>query len=380
LLAEHGHQVIYWGMAHPDNPNYPYQEFFTEYVDLNAPMNLRNSLKIASNLLYSFEAKNKIERLVEIERPDIVHLNSVAHQISPSILRVFRKFNIPTVMTLHDYKMVCASYLMINRNSTCEACIHGKYYMCFVKKCVKDSRPKSFLNTIEMYLHHKILHLYDSIDIFISPSVFLKQKLYDMGFNKQIVHLPNFVDGLDSHPPKMNRTNRFLYFGRLSSEKGIETLIKAAGSMDIELHIVGSGPYELALKQVALAQGAGNVQFMGYKTGTELEREISEALAVVVPSQWYENNPRAVLEAFAMGTPVIGANIGGIPELVLSDETGLIFESGDADDLIRVMRYCINNKGTVWAMGKRAQVYVRKHFNAQQYYDELIDIYRRVTG
>ncbi|MGB3339932.1 MAG: glycosyltransferase family 4 protein [bacterium] len=381
LLKAHGHQVVYWGMAHPANPIYPYQELFTKYVDLNAPVNLSSRLKIAANLLYSFEAKNKIERLVQIEKPDIVHLNNFAHQISPSILRVFQRHNIPTVMTLHDYKMVCASYLMINRDKTCEACRHGKYYMCFLKKCVKDSILKSFLNTVEMYLHHKILHLYDSIDIFISPSVFLKQKLHDMGFNnKKIVYLPNFVNGANKHTLKKTRTNRFLYFGRLSNEKGLETLIKAAGGMDIELYIAGTGSHEPELKQVAVTEAVNNVYFMGYKSGNELAKEIREALAVVVPSQWYENNPRTVLESFTMGTPVIGANIGGIPEIVLNNETGLTFRSGDVDDLRRAMKFCINNKGKVWAMGKRAQQYVRKNFNAPQFYEGLMNIYHRVTG
>lgn len=380
LLVEHGHQVVYWGMAHPANPPYPHQGLFTKYVDLSASVNLRNRLRIASNLLYSFEAKDKIEHLMQIETPDIVHLNNFTHQISPSILQVFRKYNVPTVMTLHDYKMVCASYLMINKGRTCEACRSGRYHMCFLKKCVKESRLKSLLNTIEMFLHHRFLRIYDLVDLFISPSIFLKQKLHDMGFNNDIVYLPNFIDDNGSLPPIRTSTNNVLYFGRLSFEKGIRTLIQAVKGLDIDLSIVGTGSHEKILRHYVAAERIENVSFMGYMTGKDLSNMIRNALVVVIPSEWYENNPRTVLESFAMGTPVVGANIGGIPELVLNNETGLIFEPGDVDDLQRTMKYCINNKRKIWAMGTRAQQHVRTTFNSTKYYDKLIDIYHRVTG
>jgi glycosyltransferase involved in cell wall biosynthesis len=378
LLTARGHDVVYWGMAHAMNPDYPYQEFFIEYTDLNQPGNIKQRIAIASNILFSFDARAKISDLVSNIKPDIVHLNNFAHQISPSILQVFQRHNIPTVMTLHDYKMVCASYLMVNNGKICEACKNGKYNMCFWRKCVKGSRLKSLLNTMEMYLHHKILHLYDLIDVYIAPSIFLRQKLYDMGFSKKIVYLPNFVNGADTKPSMKTRNNRFLYFGRLAREKGLETLIRAATGMDIDLHIVGAGPYEQTLKRFVKTECINNVHFMGYKSSTGLAEEISEALAVVVPSEWYENNPRTVLESFAVGTPVLGARIGGIPELVINNETGLTFQPGDIADLRKKILYCVNNKEQVQDMGKKAQHYVRRNFNATKHYSILIDIYNSI--
>jgi len=378
LLTAKGHDVVYWGMAHAMNPDYPHQEFFVEYTDLNQPGNIKRRIAIASNILFSFDARAKINELVSNIKPDIVHLNNFAHQISPSILQVFRRHNIPTVMTLHDYKMVCASYLMVNNGKICEACKNGKYNKCFWQKCVKGSRLKSLLNTMEMYLHHKILRLYDLIDVYIAPSIFLRKKLFDMGFIKRIVYLPNFVNGTDTHLPMKTRNNRFLYFGRLAREKGLETLIRAATGMDIELHIVGAGPYEQTLKRFVKTEGINNVHFRGYKSSTELIEEISEALAVVVPSEWYENNPRAVLESFAAGTPVLGARIGGIPELVIDNETGLTFQPGDIADLKKKILYCIDNKEKVCNMGKKAQHYVRRNFNATKHYSQLIDIYNSI--
>jgi len=380
LLFAKGHQVIYWGMDHPSNSDYPHKEFFVSYVDLNKPGSIGRRIKITTNILYSFNARDKIERLVRLEKPDIVHLNNIAHQISPSILQVFRKYRIPVVMTLHDYKMVCASYLMINHGNICEACKDGNYHKCFLKKCVKNSRMKSFINMVEMYLHHRILHIYDSIDVFISPSLFLKKKLEDMGFNRKIIHLPNFIEDNGATLPHKTRVNTVLYFGRLSSEKGIKTLIKAVRGMDIELRILGTGPYENTLKRYVEAERIRNVFFLGYKTGNELTVEIRNALVVVIPSEWYENNPRTVLEAFSLGTPVIGARIGGIPELVQDYNTGLTFKPGNVDDLRRKLMYCIDNKKKVFEMGKTAQEFVCENFNQAQYYDKLMNIYRSVRG
>ncbi len=380
LLLSNGHKVIYWGMDHPSNPDYPHKELFVTHVDLNSPGSIRCRINIMANILFSFEAKDKIERLVRLNKPDIVHLNNIAHQISPSILQVFRKYRIPVVMTLHDYKMVCASYLMINHGNICEVCKNGKYHKCFLKKCVKNSRVKSFVNMVEMYLHHRILHIYDSIDVFISPSLFLKKKLEDMGFNRKIIHLPNFVEDNGATLPHKTRANTVLYFGRLSSEKGIKTLIKAVRGMDIELRILGVGPFENTLKRYVKTERICNVFFLGYKIGNELTTEIRNALVVVVPSEWYENNPRSVLEAFSLSTPVVGARIGGIPELVLDNETGLAFEPGDIDDLKEKLIYCIDNKKKVFEMGKTAQKFVRENFNQAQYYAKLMNIYRSVRG
>jgi glycosyltransferase involved in cell wall biosynthesis len=376
LLASQGNEVLFWGMAHPSNPAYPYEDMFVSYVDLNKPGGIKKKIRITLNLLYSLEAKKKIEKLMRQEKPDIVHLNNFAHQISPSILGVFKKYKVPTVMTMRDYKLVCPSYIMLSDGKPCERCKGGRFYWCFLKKCTKNSRLKSLTNTVEMYLHHRILHIYDSIDVFISPSLFLKKKSEDMGFNRKIIHLPNFVEDNGTTLPHKTKVNTVLYFGRLSSEKGIKTLIKAGGGLDIELRILGTGPYEDALKHYVKTEHIRNVFFLGYKTGNELTVEIRNALVVVVPSEWYENNPRSVLEAFSLGTPVIGARIGGIPELVKDYNTGLTFEPGNADDLKRKIFYCVHNQDKVMKMGRRARKSVEENYNADKHYQKLINIYQ----
>lgn len=376
LLSEKGHRVVFWGMEHPKNQEYPYKELFVSYVDFNKSMGLFQKVKASLNVLYSFEAKNKIKKLLKMEMPDVIHLNNFAHQISPSILDVFKKFKIPIVITLRDYKLVCPAYIMLLHGKICEKCKNRNYYWCFFHKCTKNSYLKSFLNVIEMYLHHRLLSIYDLIDIFISPSKFLKEKVKEMGFRKTIVYLPNFINKEDFVPNYNFNNKTICYFGRLSKEKGLFTLIESLKGIDVELKIIGEGPLNKDLKLRVQKEKLDNVKFLGYKSGEELKNIIRNSMAVILPSKCYEINPRTILESFALGKPVIGSRIGGIPELVKDGETGLTFETGSADDLRKKILYLINNPHKVVKMGKNARKFIEKKFNSEKHYQRLMEIYQ----
>jgi glycosyltransferase involved in cell wall biosynthesis len=395
LLRAKGHEVHFWGMNHPKNPEYPYKELFIEHLDLDNSNGLKKQFSIAAKLLYSMEAKRKIEKFIHIiGKPDVVHLHNFAHQISPSILDYFKKHNIPCVMTMHDYKNVCASYLLLSHGMVCTRCSGGNYYQCFLQGCVKNSRTKSLLNTVEMYLHHKILHGYDYIHTFISSSQFLKNTVEEMGFKKRIEHIPNFIDPSQFTSSYDFNENSICYVGRLSHEKGVVTLIRAFKGMeeekkaqsekagkefrDLKLRIIGTGPIEPELK--ALAAGSQNILFLGYKTGDDLKNEIRNSMFAVIPSEWYENNPISVLEVFALGKPVIGARIGGIPELVKDNMTGLIFESGNAKELQEKITTLVKNPDKIRQMGKNSRKYVEEEFNAEVYYQKLMKVYQSVLN
>jgi len=375
LLHKKGHQVSFWGMSHPDNPDYPHKNLFVNYVDLVNGGGLGKQLKTALNVLYSFEAKNKIRKLIEADRPDIVHLNNFAHQISPSILDVFHDFNIPTVMTMHDYKLVCPAYTMLNKDQVCEKCKGGKFHHCFINECTHDSRVKSFVNMLEMYLHHKILHIYDKIDVFISPSIFLRDKLKEMGFKHKIEYLPNFIH-LDSFQPQYKwNDNCIVYFGRLSNEKGLFTLMEAVKDINVKLKIIGDGPIRAQLENKAATGKISNVVFTGYRKGQDLKRDIQNATATITPSQWYENNPRTIIESFALGKPVIGARIGGIPELVIDGKTGYTFAPGNSRDLCNKIKSLLDSPDKIEQMGRNARVLVEKKYNTELHYKCLMKIY-----
>lgn len=376
LLETKGHKVLYWGMQHPSNSSYSTSSYFVSYVDLNESTSVCQKLKTTARILYSFGAKRKIESLIKIERPDIVHLNNFAHQISPSILEAFKKYKIPSVMTMRDYKLVCPSYSMLSGGSPCEKCKNGRYYWCFLKRCTKDSYPKSLLNVIEMYLHHKILHIYDLVNTFISPSIFLKEKLREMGFEKEIVYLPNFIDTKDYSPQYNSDDKTICYFGRLSPEKGLFTLIDATKRLDARLEIIGDGPLRNSLEKKVRNEKISNTIFLGYKSGEELKEDIKKSMAVILPSEWYENSPRTVLEAFAMGKPVIGSRIAGIPELVREGETGFTFEPGDAEDLGDKIEYLTENPDEISEMGRNARRFVEKELNPEKHYKQLMKIYQ----
>lgn len=315
---------------------------------------------------------------MKIERPDIVHLNNFAHQISPSILHVFKKYKIPVVMTMRDYKLICPTYTMVLNDKPCERCRNGRYYQCSINKCTKNSLLKSLLNTMEMYLHHNIMHIYDLIDVYISPSKFLKSKCEEMGFKGKIVYLPNFVRVEDFNPQYNWLESSIVYFGRLSEEKGLFTLIEAVKDIQgITLKIIGEGPLRERLELEVRNSGIRNIEFLGYKGGKELKEEIRKAMFVVYPSEWYENNPRSIIEGFALGKPALGARIGGIPELVKDNETGVTFESGNGEDLKAKIEYLRKNPNKIVEMGKTARVFVEQELNDEKHYEKLMEIYQK---
>jgi glycosyltransferase involved in cell wall biosynthesis len=376
LLEHKRHQVVFWGMNHSSNPSYAYEDYFVNYADFDKPNGVRDKTRLALNLLYSLEAKRKIDFIIKIEKPDIVHLHNFAHQISPSILDTVKKYKLPIVMTLHDYKMVCPSYSMLSNGKVCDVCREGKYYNCFLRRCVKKSRIKSLLNTLEMYLHHNILHIYDAVDIFISPSVFLRDRLKSMGFKGRVVYLPNFIY-LDKLAPQYNCSEpSVVYFGRLSREKGLVTLINAIKhTSGITLNIIGDGPIKDELVRKANGEGIRNIKFMGYRTGNQLTSEIRKSMAIVLPSECYENNPLSVIEGFALGKAAVAACIGGIPELVKNGVTGLTFEAGNADELKSKLNYVRINPDKMAEMGKNARRLVESELSAEIHYGRLMDIY-----
>lgn len=374
LLEKKGHKIIYFAMKHPLNISSIYDKYFVSNIDYEKGGFL-NNLKAACNLIYSIEAKRKMEILIKEEKPDIAHLHNIYHQLSPSILYALKKNKIPVVLTLHDYKSVCASYLMFHGGKICEACKNGMYYNCFLKGCVKNSRAKSLLNTIEMYFHHNILHIYDLVDIFISPSIFVKNKLKEMGFRGRVVHVPNFLNIEEYIPRFDHEENSIIYFGRLSEEKGLTVLIEAIKGLSINLKIIGEGPVREKLRNKVENENIANVKIFGYKTGDDLKNEIRKSMFVVLPSEVYENNPRTLIEGFALGKPAIGARIGGIPELIKDNETGLMFESGGAADLRSKIKYLSDNHAKIIEMGRNARKFVEQELNPGKYYEKLMEIY-----
>jgi glycosyltransferase involved in cell wall biosynthesis len=377
LLKSKGHEVVFWGMDHPENPDYPFKETFIPYIDYKSDNNILNKIKDSFNILYSIKAKKNISKLLLKFKPDIVHLNNFAHQVSPSILDVLYSHSIPMVMTMHDYKLICPVYTLLSHGKVCECCRNGKYYNCLLKKCSKESVTKSAVNTIEMYLHHTILNIYNKISVFIAPSQFMMSKVRELGFTKNVVHLYNFIDTKnETHRSSFLTEDKYIiYVGRLSEEKGLLTLLSAIKETQIKLRLIGEGPLRGELEYKMQMEKINNVELLGQMTGEGLRNQIMGCMFSVIPSECNENNPRSVIESFAYGKPVIGSRIAGIPEIVIDNETGFTYEPWNSKDLQGKILFLYNNPELAISLGKSARKLVEMEFDQEAHYNKLIQIY-----
>lgn len=376
LLREKGNVVYYWGMDDQRNGNLPYSEFFISNVDYYSKMPLKKKITLAFRVIYSFHAKKQLKKMLKKVQPDIVHLNNIAHQISPSILHTIKKFRIPVIMTLHDYKLVCPYWYLLRKANPCEKCRNRQYFWCFIYRCTMDSYVKSLINTLEMYIHHTFIRIYSLVDVFISPSRFLLKKMQEMGFSRKIHFHGNFLH-LDEYVPAFTYSEQSIcYFGRISGEKGLYDLADAVKAINIRLKIIGSGRIFDSLRKKIKKEKINNIELMGFFEKEELLKEVKKSMFVILPSRCYENNPLSILESFASGKPVIGSRIGGIPELVVDHHTGLTFESGNVDDLKDKICYLLNTPGEIIRMGKQARKFVEKLLDPEEYYYRLMNLYK----
>ncbi len=378
LLRQAGHQIMVFAMKDSQNLPSPYSAYFVEKQDFSAPKLAPTAIKQGLRLIYSLEAKKKISQLLSQEKPDIVHIHNIYHHITPSILPVFKKHKIPTVQTLHDFHLISPNYNLYFKGKIHENCSKGSYWKAVAHKCVKNSRLASLLAALRMY-YEKISQIYvKNIDYFISPSEFLRQKYIENGFSpKQVTVVRPFLDN-KNYEPKFSPGKYILYFGRLHEQKGILTLLKAAEQLPkIPFKIVGEGEESGRLRRFIKEHQLKNVSLLGAKYNNELKEIIQNAACVVVPSLSYENAPFAVLEAFALGKPVIASNIGGLPELVLDGKTGFLFKAGNADDLKEKILKLYPYPCLMRTMGLQARLMVERSFSPEEHYKNLIAVYQK---
>lgn len=377
-LAEQGEEVAYFSMAHPANEESPWSRYFVSRLSFNEG-SFFDKLRAPGRVLYSLEAKRKFRRLLADFRPQIVHIHNIYHQLSPSILGTAKKAGLPVVMHVHDYKLICPNYKLFVNGRPCEACRGGRYQECCRRRCLNGSWSRSLLATIEMYLHHRFLKIYEkNIDLLIAPSAFMKEKLVEFGWpsEKIFVVLNPHDSSLPALPKPADIPGYLLYFGRLSAEKGGPLLIKAAAAAGESLKIAGRGPEEANWRALAEKAG-GDVEFLGSLSGTDLAAALSGAKVVIIPSIWYENMPLSALEALAAGKPVIASRIGGLPEIVIDGENGLLFTAGSIEDLERQIKKF--NSLNQEALSKAALASSQR-FSPEKNLAAVIQIYRRLLS
>jgi len=380
-LFEHaGWQVVPFAMRHPQNLPTPWADYFPDEIEFGRSYGLGTKLLHAQRVVFSLQSRRKMHDLLERVRPRIAHAHNIYHHLSPSILPTLRKAGIPVVMTVHDLKLACPAYTMMAANKPCERCRGGRIHNVAVHRCIKGSLGLSSLIMVETFVH-RLLRLYDAnVSRFVVPSRFVLDKLVAWGWAPdRFAHIPNFVD-VERFAADRPIGDRFVYCGRLQNLKGVETLVRAAAVAKRPLTIVGSGPEERRLRTLS-AELRADVEFLGHLPKEALAGVVQSARAVVVPSEVNENSPLALLEGYAAGRPVIGARIGGIPELVREEETGVLFPSGDVEALAAALdRLTSLPDMRLSEMGAAGRRWVEQDFTATRYRNRLLDLYASLDG
>lgn len=366
-LASLGHEVQYFGMADEKNVVFNNAGAYTENMDFHkfSPRCITYPFKI----IYSTQSSKKIRKVIEDFKPDIAHLNNFNFQLTPSVIYELKKHNIPIVYTAHDVQLVCPNHKMKNDKTAglCRKCMDGKYFNCIKNSCTHGSKAKSVIAAAEGYLYRK-KHTYRMIDAVVCPSEFMKEELRNNpDLDGKCVTIYNFIDEIK--PCGVTRKDYVLYFGRYSAEKGIRTLLKAAETLsDIQFVFAGAGELEDEINKVK------NITNTGFKTGAQLRKIIEQAAFSVLPSEWSENCPFSVMESQTLRTPVIGADIGGIPELINEGETGLLFKSGSAEDLAAKIKYLHDNSELRKKMSMNCASL--RYDTISEYAEKMIELYR----
>lgn len=374
-LIEAGHEVQYFGMEHEGRIVSNHAESYTSNMDFHTGK--LQKLLYPFKILYSTEAKKKIRVVLEDFIPDVVHLNNINFQITPAILYEIRSFEkksgkkIKVVFTAHDYQWVCPNHMMYipQTGEICDRCLGGKYGNCAKYKCIHGSTVKSILGSMESWLYHG-RKTYALVDTIICPSEFMARQLAtDPVLKDKLVTMHNFLT-TDTPESFTEKEDYVLYFGRYAVEKGIGTLLEVCKELpEIPFVFAGSGPLKDEVAKIS------NIKDVGFRSGKELESLIAKARFSIYPSEWYENCPFSVMESQMYGTPVIGADIGGIPELIQKDKTGELFESGNKEQLKEKIV-------SLWKDKERQSAYVEacktlSFDNLEAYCEKLVNLYRK---
>lgn len=376
LLRENGHEIAFFSMENEKNIKTNEKEYFVKNINLNS----QNKLK-AFDVIYSKENKKKMEEAIQDFKPDIVHLNNFQRQLSASIIDAIKEKDIPIIYTAHDLQAICPAITMLDSNKNiCEDCKKGKYSNCIRKKCIKSSTLKSILGAIEgKYYDQKKIYK-EKIDYIITPSECYREKLIEEGIDKnKILAHHNFID-MEKYEIETQEGDYALYFGRLSKEKGILNLVQAFEKRKKgKLYIAGEGEekqnIENRIKEKHLEK---HIQLLGFLNQEEIRETIGKCKFVIVPSVWYENCPYSILETLAIGKPVIGANIGGIPELVKNEENGLTYSYNNIEELSDKIDQLFSQPELVKIFSKNAKENAKKLYSKQIYYDTIISVYDKL--
>ena len=369
LLKNQGHEVAVFAMQYPENVDSGWNSYYASQVDFAGP--LGNKFKATKRLLGWGDIKLAFNKILDDFKPDIVHMHNIHSYLSPVLAKLAKRRGCRVVWTLHDYKLVCPSYACLLDGKPCEKCIGRGKMQVLKNRCMKGSFAASAMAWLEaLKWNRNVLDRY--VDAFICPSQFMASKMKKDGFDQEKLHVVcNYID-----PKKqelfgsldIEREDYYVYVGRLSDEKGVETLLNVASQLPHTLKLAGDGPLRKQLEEQYAS--SRNIDFLGHQDAIQVAKLLSKARFSVVPSEWYENNPLSVIESLCAGTPVVGARIGGIPELI-DESNGIIFTSGNRAEL----KAAINQAFTREWKNDSIKECSNKRFSPNEHLNQVLSIY-----
>lgn len=378
LLQANRWDAVKFCMASEHNLPDINEDLFVSQVDFHRP-SAHDLLRLPLRMIYSFEAARKLKKLIRQEQPDIVHVHNIYHQLSPSVLVAAKKFNLPIVMTVHDWKLICPNYNMFDRQGSAEETCDNLWH-CVTRRSVNHSYLRSLLAVIEFYLHHRVFKFYERlVDVYLAPSQFVKDRLVAHGYPaEKIKVLPLFIDA-QKMTPDFRPGDYVLFVGRLVKEKGFILLLEALEKTDhnIKLKIAGLGPEYKQLEQLIKDKKlTGRCELVGPKFGHDLLELVRGARLLVVPSVWQEIFGLVSLEAQALGKPVLAADIGGLPETLKNQISGWLFKAGDAQALAEKLNQLYFDKQKLETAGRAGRALMITNFSAEGHFRDLEKVYR----
>jgi len=366
LLVANGHKVVYFSQKNPKNIKNDQEKYFVTDLDLGR-FNFK-ALLLIFRIFWSPLSRYKIKKLIKHEQPELVHIHNIYHQLSPSILAGIKEYGLPTVMTVHDFKLVTPGYALRADG---------------VKKRHKDSLIIDWLLKLE-FAFHRLIRIYDRcVDIFIAPSQFVKNELVKAGYQAdKIAVIPHFIK-MNTFSVQENKEKYFFTFGRLDESKGMDDIIRAFAALPengLKLKIAGTGPEEKNLRRLIKKFKMENrIELTGFKQGQELLDLIGNSLAVVFASRVQETFGLTVLESLALGKAVIASKVGAIPELIEDGRTGLLFAVADIGELKEKMSLVLRDDKLRQKLEQAGQAKARE-YSPEKHYKQLAEIYNKLAA
>lgn len=344
------------------------------------PSGLRDRATTAGQMIWSRTAARSVEQAIERFRPDVVHCHNTYHHLTPSIFRPIRRAGIPIAMTVHDFKLVCPTYRMIDGSGAqCDACVEGSVVNVVKRRCQSGSLVQSAVLMAESGLHRRI-GAYDAVGAFVCPSEHLANLLRRGGFGDRVHHLPSGYD-LDSVTPRTEPGTGVAYVGRLSWEKGVDHLIEAVALLDeVHLTVCGDGPQRADLEALAAARLPGRITFRGHLGRAEVLAELSCAAVAAVPSVWSENQPLAIIEAMACGVPVVCGDEPALREMVVADESGTTVDPRDHRALATALERFVTDPELQRRLAITARARAERIHDMRRHLDALDATYTRLIA